>query len=354
MSDESPLFLPSVFIGCSSPALPLARSIKAALGTAVRAYVWDEDEVKRNADSSFTPGAVMANLFQKARLFDFALMILRPDDIRAGTDEQNQPITVDVPRDNVIFELGLFMGAIGGRNALAVVSDSAGSLQLPSDMFGFDRLNLAGEDEASVQAAAPDILLKIMTSYESIGLSLLPSTGLATGYFNNFVRPVCRYLEGGRVTIDEKDIDVSNGGYLFDIVIPRTLKITGQEALANYRQRHGDALVARSVKLAARPYPFYVHVAPDDGRLHIVDYVTPLSASVAAIDLVLETELTLDTAEDPGGPERLQLAKDLMEEREIANFRRTIQKLLDREVAMAEDEASRNFPRRVRIVTDAA
>jgi predicted nucleotide-binding protein len=343
---------PSVFIGSSSAALDLARRLKAALGDAVRAEIWDENAIKTNPDGSYTDGAVMANLFQTARLYDYAIMILRPDDTLKTVDEKGQPIDLSIPRDNVIFELGLFMGAIGGRRALAVVSHGATAVRLPSDLFGFDQVTLAGEDEASVQAAAPLILGKIMDSYNSVGLSLLPSTGLAIGYFNNFVRPVCRYLEGGKVSLDDEEMDISETGYVFDVVIPSSLATVGTDASAAFRKRQGDSVVLRKVSLNARDYPFMVRVDSLTSTLRIVDYITPLSASVAAISLVAADELTLSPAKDVGGPERIEKAKALMCEREIANFRNTLAKLLEREAQNATDEPSRRFPARVRLISD--
>jgi hypothetical protein len=296
----------------------------------------------------------MANLFQTARLYDYAIMILRPDDTLKTMDAKGQPIDLSIPRDNVIFELGLFMGAIGGRRALAVVSHGPGAVRLPSDLFGFDQVSLAGEDEASVRAAAPPILAKIMDSYNSVGLSLLPSTGLAIGYFSNFVRPVCRYLEGGKVSLDGEAIDVGQTGYVFDVVIPSSLATAGTDARAEFRKRQGDSIVTRKVSLDARDYPFFVRVDSLKSTLHIVDYITPLSASVAAISLVAADELTLNPADDVGGAERIEKAKALMCEREIGNFRNTLAKLLEREAQNATDEPSRRFPERVRLISDAA
>ena len=57
----------------------------------------------------FAPSAFpIESLEQVLRTVDFAALVLSPDDtvVSRGT-------TTDAPRDNIIFELGLFMGVLG-------------------------------------------------------------------------------------------------------------------------------------------------------------------------------------------------------------------------------------------------
>jgi predicted nucleotide-binding protein len=61
---------------------------------------------------------------------DFAILVLGPDDhvFSRGRDD-------DAPRDNVIFELGLFMGALTrGRTFFVKPSDK--TIKIPSDLVG--------------------------------------------------------------------------------------------------------------------------------------------------------------------------------------------------------------------------
>jgi predicted nucleotide-binding protein len=48
--------------------------------------------------------------------FDFAILVLTPDDLTQSRGKQ-QPS----PRDNVVFELGLFIGALGRDRVFMVV-----------------------------------------------------------------------------------------------------------------------------------------------------------------------------------------------------------------------------------------
>ena len=61
---------------------------------------------------------------------DFAILVLAPDDriFSRGHDS-------DAPRDNVIFELGLFMGALT-RQRTFFVKPRGMDIKIPSDLFG--------------------------------------------------------------------------------------------------------------------------------------------------------------------------------------------------------------------------
>jgi len=64
--------------------------------------------------------------------FDFAILVLTLDD-SARVREQ----IAKVPRDNVLFELGLFMGFRGSHHVF-VVHCTAGDTKLPSDLAGLN------------------------------------------------------------------------------------------------------------------------------------------------------------------------------------------------------------------------
>ena len=87
--------------------------------------------------------------------FDFAVLVLTPDDMVASRD-----VTSQAPRDNVLFELGLFMGRLGPTRTFAVCSDAA--MKLPSDLAGvtvahYESRRIATEPKAAVSPACFDI-----------------------------------------------------------------------------------------------------------------------------------------------------------------------------------------------------
>lgn len=123
----------SVFIGSSREALDVARNLHIALekATGCEPQVWDQ--------GVFTPsGYAMESLLEAAHNSDFAVLIATPDDLI-----ESRGTSAPSPRDNVLFELGLFMGVLGFRRVFILCpepTDGAETLKLPSDLYGLIRL----------------------------------------------------------------------------------------------------------------------------------------------------------------------------------------------------------------------
>jgi len=62
--------------------------------------------------------------------FDFAILLLTPDDI-----VQSRSTELASPRDNVIFELGLFMGELG-RDRTFILQQPGSGMKIPTDLAG--------------------------------------------------------------------------------------------------------------------------------------------------------------------------------------------------------------------------
>ena len=82
-----------------------------------------------------------------AEKFDFAVFILSPDDVLTLRGE-----TSKVPRDNVIFEMGLFIGALG-RKCIFLITPNKRDSQLPSDMGGVNVDTWRTDDEDNIESA---------------------------------------------------------------------------------------------------------------------------------------------------------------------------------------------------------
>jgi predicted nucleotide-binding protein len=97
---------PSVFVGSSSEGLDIAREIELQLLAVADVNLW--------TNGIFVLGeGILESLVNALDKFDFAIMVLSPDDL-LETRGQN----FASPRDNVLFELGLFMGRLGRRRTL--------------------------------------------------------------------------------------------------------------------------------------------------------------------------------------------------------------------------------------------
>ncbi len=114
-----------VFIGSSSEGLPVAYKIQELLSTAeFSPVVWNQGTV-------FGLGTATLEALEQAVLeYQAAVFIFTPDD-ELYRREQVHPVA----RDNVIFELGLFIGKLGRRRTF-VVNPGNGTIVLPSDLLG--------------------------------------------------------------------------------------------------------------------------------------------------------------------------------------------------------------------------
>jgi CRP/FNR family transcriptional regulator, cyclic AMP receptor protein len=115
---------PIVFIGSSSESRPIVEAMQFELANdpfIVRAWTsrvfgpshFPIDDLKTQLDES-----------------DFAVLVIGPDD-----KVTSRGTKFVAPRDNVIFELGLFMGALG-RERTFIVQESGKDLKIPSDLLG--------------------------------------------------------------------------------------------------------------------------------------------------------------------------------------------------------------------------
>jgi len=113
---------PSVFIGSSTTGEPIARAVEQNLSYKSETYLWPH---------MFPPGkSNLESLVESAATLDFAVLVLTPDDLTVSKGH-----TLNSPRDNVLFELGLFMGRLGRERTFAVYNRDE-PIKLPSDLAG--------------------------------------------------------------------------------------------------------------------------------------------------------------------------------------------------------------------------
>jgi predicted nucleotide-binding protein len=92
------------------------------------------------------------------RIADFALLIVGPDDQVISRGNQS-----DAPRDNVIFELGLFMGALS-RSRTFMLVPVGGKVKIPTDLLGLTCLRFdlsAANVNAAVNSAVEELIVII-------------------------------------------------------------------------------------------------------------------------------------------------------------------------------------------------
>lgn len=138
-----------IFIICSVESLPVARLIHNSLQhDPYDVIIWSEGVFK-------VTNYTLETLENEVDQADFAIAIAHGDDVLESRSAQ-----WPVPRDNVIFELGLFMGRLGRARAI-LMEPREGRVRLPSDFAGLTTIHykyLPGNDEASHIAPAVNAL----------------------------------------------------------------------------------------------------------------------------------------------------------------------------------------------------
>ena len=298
---------PTIFIGSSSEGLAAANALEAAFGDKARVEVWNSGQVfSRNK-------AFFQSLLDESSLFDFAILVFTSDDQTLMRNELH-----DVARDNVLFEFGLFLGRQGPRRAIALVQDS---IRVPTDFSGihFDRFSIDSdgklnqEFEETAHRIANDV---IQYHNHTAEFTHLPSTALAIGYFNNFIVKVCDELdEFNPVEIAGEQIAYKD--FSLTILIADDLRLVENKNLKGALRGLDQVKVTSSV---FRDFPFYVQAKPDPSSetLDLFDIPTTMSSSKEAVRRIFKEEYV--------GVGDLQKRA---EEREIANFEKTLGLLLD-------------------------
>ncbi|WIB72525.1 nucleotide-binding protein [Curtobacterium sp. MCBD17_026] len=170
MSRSDKTALPSVFIGSSSEGLEIARHLQADLENTGLCTVIRWDQGVFHASSYTIP-----RLAQEASEADFAVLIATADDI-----VQSRGVERAAARDNIYFELGLFIGTLGlDRTYLLSASRS---LQLPSDLQGLTWLPYRARDDQNTRAAVNDATIGITARIRTLGRRSAPAaTSLSSG-----------------------------------------------------------------------------------------------------------------------------------------------------------------------------
>lgn len=128
---------PKLFIGSSRKNLRIAQILADGLEECAEVTIWNEGVFGLNQGT-------LETLLDKLAEYDFAAFLLAPDDLTTSKDEINPS-----PRDNVLFESGLFMGVLG-RARVFLVYDQGVGLKIPSDLSG---VTLASYDGARIEGA---------------------------------------------------------------------------------------------------------------------------------------------------------------------------------------------------------
>ncbi|MCL1148252.1 nucleotide-binding protein [Shewanella marinintestina] len=116
--------LPRIFIASSSESYEVASACNTCMDRKAEPTIWTQ---------IFVPGGTtLQTLTEKAANVDFALFIFTPDDLTVMRGKEKPTV-----RDNVLFELGLFIGALGQERCF-ILKPRGEDLHFPTDLLGIN------------------------------------------------------------------------------------------------------------------------------------------------------------------------------------------------------------------------
>lgn len=145
---------PRLFIGSSIEGLNVAYAIQENLRYVTEATVWDQGVFNLSETS-------IESLLSILEASDFGVFVFTPDDYL--TIRGKKDLTV---RDNVLFELGLFIGRLGKERCFIVVPDNK-EFHLPTDLIGlttakYEAVRSDGNIHAGAGSASNKIREKVL------------------------------------------------------------------------------------------------------------------------------------------------------------------------------------------------
>lgn len=292
-----------IFIGSSKEGLEIAEYVKLQLETKYECYLWTDDIFKFNESFLYT-------LLKEASLFDFGILVATKDDSSTIRDK-----SFATPRDNVIFEFGLFLGRLGPSRAFIIQESDA---KLPTDLLGITVPQFEKTFPLSNSTSLNNEIERISKTIEektTLGeLGLLPSTVLAIGYFYNFVSIVCESIQSkSEITVDDSIFKK----FELNIVIPKDLDADIKKRATVYFK--SKTLKEIQFETSSRNFPVFVTYDNESKDiLNFYDMPTTLGGIDKAIEMFIRK-----------GHIGKSSQQKLLEERELRNFQTTLQNLIN-------------------------
>ena len=148
---------PRIFIGSSSEGRRVADELTSTLSEDFDVTPWSQGVFGLSEGT-------LESLIKATDDYDFAVFVLTADDVVTKRD-----VTNSAPRDNVLFEIGLFMGKLGRSRTFMVYSEEDQiDLHLPSDLLGITKATYRRPRAGPLQPALVPAMVKIRNGIESV------------------------------------------------------------------------------------------------------------------------------------------------------------------------------------------
>jgi hypothetical protein len=261
-----------IFIGSSSEELETAKIVQKLLENDFDVVIWNEnlwDKSIFKLNNNF-----LHDLLKAPLKFDFGILIGSPDDkVEVRGKEYLQA------RDNILFELGLFIGRLGIQRCSFLVHEDVKELSDLSGIFisKFNYKNLNNK---------VDEIKRAFLMVEPDTFNFFPSNTLAFGYFENFIKAICsKIVRDGNLEIDGVKYNNCN----FEIIIPS--KIDDDINLQFDGIKNKIGVKEAVINCSGRDRKFQVNIEKlNSGQIKILDFPTTLTGINYAIKELLPDE----------------------------------------------------------------
>jgi hypothetical protein len=272
-----------IFIGSSAEGLRYVEQIKSFLEPIGDFVAWTNAFAQNRS--------ALDSLVKQTKLSDFAILVATRDDL---TLKRNQ--VQATPRDNIVFEFGLFVGATGIDRAFLLAEENA---ELPSDLEGIVVAKFSNDPDKynSLEKKCAEIAERIRKEEATSQLGWLPSTALALGYYYSFVKSVCEQIRDTNVIIaGDRTLKVRD--FELHVIIPNELDDNGVKDFKHRFNRVRALEPAQtSISVATqRGYPFHFKIDPAEQDLatelevKLFDIPTTLNTIVESVKVFLPSE----------------------------------------------------------------
>jgi hypothetical protein len=290
-----------VFIGSSSEELPFAELAKEQLSNEFDVTIWNDnlwDSAVFRINQNF-----LSDLMKASLQFDFGILLGTADDKVQYRDKE-----VMQPRDNVLFELGLFIGRLG-TSKCAFVIDKA--VKIPSDFQGITLARFSKNEPSSFETAIEQVKSVFKASSET-DVNFFPSATLAAVYFENLVTPICKYLiENGGFSLDGKTYSKCK----VNVIVPGRIN---SDVNVQFEKMKGSMFTKNvSFRYAGRPRNISIDTQLSEDMLDFVDFPTIITGINHAISNLLPNDFS-----------KLSPDYDAILDRELSRFITTLKLLL--------------------------
>lgn len=294
-----------LFIGSSFKELPLADKIRGYLQNDFDINIWHNDWNIPGAPVFVVNKSFLQDLLKASLQYDFGLMLGTSDDkvVREGK-------VIMQPRDNILFEFGLFLGRMGTSRCALLVEKG---IHVPSDLEGTTQAQFERDDNASLLRGVREIRDKFLSAPAN-EINFFPSATLAATYYGSLIVPICSTI------ISDRGFTVEGKHYkkcIIKVIIPPGIEDDVNVQFDKLKSTY--KLTNVSFKYKGRPRNISIDTRPKGDTLEFIDFPTIIAGINFAIANLLPIDFLHDTVD----------YKDVLS-RELDRFVVTLGKLIDR------------------------